>query len=142
MKRSDALAPLSRDHHAALDAALFLKRATPETAASALERFRAFYARHGERHFEIEEQLLLPALPDDDAEWAAGSERVRREHADLRARAAAAGSDDVEALRELGARLNDHVRFEEREFFPLAEARLAPGELEALGRQIARAEGL
>jgi hypothetical protein len=56
MKRSDALAPLSRDHHHALEVALRLRRATPESADDAATRFVAFWYEDGQRHFEIEEQ--------------------------------------------------------------------------------------
>jgi hemerythrin-like domain-containing protein len=138
MKRSDALAPLSREHHVALDAARLLRRASPDTAQDTLTRFRAFWAEHGERHFEIEEELLLAVLPSCDAEWA--GERIRREHEELRRRAGRAAADAPDGLRELGDLLHDHVRFEEREVFPLLEARLAPAELAALGERIARAE--
>ena len=140
MKRSAALAPLSRDHHVALATALVLRRATQETAESALARFRAYWAERGDEHFDIEEELLLPALRGDDDAWTEAADRVRREHADLRRRAREASPADVGALRELGERLHDHVRFEERELFPLAEARLSVDELEALGRRIAEAE--
>ena len=42
-------------------AALQLKRARPETAASARQAFIDFFEREGARHFRIEEELLLPA---------------------------------------------------------------------------------
>ena len=41
--------------------------------------------------------------------------------------------DDAHAL---GALLNDHVRFEERELFELLESRLDPDELDRLGQEI------
>jgi hypothetical protein len=43
MKRSDALAPLSRDHQHGLAVALQLRRATPQSAEAAREAF-AFWA--------------------------------------------------------------------------------------------------
>ena len=138
MKRSAALAPLSRDHHHALDAALRLRRADAGTLAEAVASFQAFFESRGSRHFEIEEELLLPALPASDPEWSAMCERVLAEHADLRRRGAEVA--DVEAAHALGERLNDHVRFEERELFELLEARLEPAELERLAREVERAE--
>lgn len=140
MKRSDALAPLSRDHHQALETALRLRRATADDVDAALARLNAFWTRIGRRHFEIEEELLLPAL--SGSEWDALSARVREEHEDIRRRAAALEEEaTVAAARELGERLNAHVRFEERELFTTLERRLAPDDLARLGAAVARAEG-
>ena len=139
MQRSEALAPLSRDHHQALETALRLRRATDETVDAALARLNAFWVGVGRRHFEIEEELLLPVLSDE--RWTAMAERVRAEHADIRARAAALEHEPaVEAARELGERLNAHVRFEERELFAHLEAALDATELERLGRAVEAAE--
>jgi hypothetical protein len=138
MKRSAALTPLSHDQQHSRDAALWLRRADESTAGEAIARFREFFEREGRRHFEIEEELVLPALPADDAEWGPAVERVRDDHAAIRA--AAASVDDAEGARALGHRLHDHVRFEERTLFAIVERRLAPAELERLGAAIAEAE--
>jgi hypothetical protein len=138
VKRSTALTPLSHDHQHALDAALRLRRADEATLDAAIAGFQEFFEREGRRHFAIEEELVLPALPADDPEWAAGVERVRDDHAAIRAAAGALG--DAADARALGERLNDHVRFEERTLFPLIERRLAGAELERLGAAIAVAE--
>jgi hypothetical protein len=142
VKRSDALAPLSRDHHHALDAALRLRRADEAGVDDAVAHFGSFWRDHGLAHFEIEERLILPALPANDPDWAAGIERVRREHAAVRQQAAEllAGRPEVERARALGELLNGHVRFEERHLFALLEARLGAGELTALGAAVAAAE--
>ena len=142
MKRSAALAPLSRDHHQALEAALRLRRAEDDSVAAAVARFGEFWSAAGARHFEIEEELVLPALPADDAAWAEAVARVRAEHDLIRAQATAVLGDqaDRESARELGALLNAHVRFEERTLFPLLEQGLPSTRLEALGRAIDAAE--
>jgi hemerythrin-like domain-containing protein len=69
--------------------------------------------------------------------------RVLTEHVDLRRR----GQDlehsadlDPSALRELGERLESHIRFEERELFPMIERALPDDELTGLGAAFARAE--
>lgn len=140
MQRSAALAPLSRDHHVALEVALRLRRATAGDVEAATTRFADFWAGHGERHFEIEEALILPALPPGDPEWDASVERVRDDHADIRARAAALRHDDVQAANALGERLHAHVRFEERTQFGLLEAALPEDRLVALGEAVEAAE--
>lgn len=140
MKRSAALTPLSRDHHGALDAALRLRRADDDTVDAAVAHFQDFFERKGRRHFEIEEEHLLPALREDDEQWAAGVTRVRDEHAAIRERAAQLSPGDVADARALGALLNDHVRFEERVLFVMLEERLAPDDLARLGAAVAQAE--
>ena len=137
MKRSAALVPLGHDHHQALEAALRLRRAASDDLESAVARFHEFWSQHGGRHFEIEEQLVLPAL-EGDQRWDEMADRVRREHVEIRARA-----EDLETLddaHELGRLLHDHVRFEERELFELLEARLEPDRLSRLGLDIEHAE--
>ena len=141
MKRSPELAALSRDHHQALEAALRLRRATDETLESAVGHFLEFWSRQGEQHFVIEERLVLPALPDVDAEWAEATRRVRVEHREIRAGAASlADASSVHRARAIGDLLAAHVRFEERTLFPLVEHRLSHDALAELGRALAAAE--
>ena len=141
MKRSPELAALSRDHHHALEAALRLRRATEETLEGAIGYFLDFWRRQGEQHFVIEERLVLPALPDEDAEWAEATRRVRAEHREIRAGAASvAEGPSALAAREVGELLAAHVRFEERTLFPLVEQRLSQRALADLGRALAAAE--
>jgi len=145
MQRSAALAPLSRDHQHALDAALRLRRATPETVAEAIERFEAFFESEGRKHFAIEERLLVPALDADDPEWSEPVARMLSDHRWIRAAADALAvrseiADPVGSANELGQRLNDHVRFEERVLFEILERRLAGDELDRLGRAVEAAE--
>jgi hypothetical protein len=141
VKRSEALSPLSRDHQHALYAALRLRRAHEATLRDAVEHFLRFFDEEGRRHFEIEEELVLPALPADDGDWSAGVARVREDHDAIRAAAEqlreAPSVDDAVAV---GERLGDHVRFEERTLFMVLEARLDRGALAALGEAIAAAE--
>jgi hypothetical protein len=145
MKRSAALSPLSRDHQHALDAALRLRRADDETVVEAIARFERFFDQEGRRHFTIEEQLLLPALPIEEPGWAPCVARIRDDHAAIRAAAGALAdpqpTPDPARARALGERLAAHVRFEERVAFAILERRLATPDLERLGRAIAQAEG-
>ena len=140
MKRSAALAPLSRDHQHALDVALRLRRATPDGLDAAVAAFEAFWREEGEHHFAVEEQVLLPALPEDDHAWRSACDRLLAEHADLRSRAPAlsrgAAPDRLAAAHVVGERLHDHVRFEERELFVLLEERLGEDELARIGAAI------
>jgi hemerythrin-like domain-containing protein len=145
VKRSAALTGLSRDHHQALAVALRLRRATDETAPDAVAGFQRFLADAGRDHFALEEQHVLPALPSTDAEWAPAVDRVLQDHAAIRNLADTLPAAEDPALcaraRELGELLTAHVRFEERELFELLERRLAPEELERVGRRLAGDRG-
>jgi len=135
MKRSDALAQLSRDHHHGLVVAQRLRRATPATADAAREAFLVFWADEGQGHFRAEEDLLLPALARHQPPTHDAIVRVLTDHVDVRRRAADLAADPAptcDDLRELGDRLHAHIRHEERVLFPLIEAALATEELAAL----------
>lgn len=142
MKRSAALAPLSREHHVALEVALRLRRVAGGEEAVTRAAFLEFFSPEGEGHFRVEEEILLPAiadvLPGDDADVA----RVRDEHGEIRRLAAGLARDaeaSVAELRALGKLLDEHVRHEERVLFPRIEAALDDERLAQLGADLAAA---
>ena len=139
MKRSKALRSLSRDHHKALSVALDLRRARDVGQASA--RFLEFWP-DGALHFRIEEEVLLPQWERFGTVNAEAVTRLTAEHRTLRAAAleVSAGTASLSSLRDLGAKLAAHVRFEERELFPMIEADLGEQQLETLARVVAKAE--
>lgn len=142
MKRTPELQQLSRDHHQALFASLKLRRADESTRAEAIARFLEFWRGHGERHFEIEESVLLPGFArgggDPRHELVA---RVLTEHVEIRAAARDVTPETgLSELHDLGERLAAHVRLEEDELFPLIEATLDPQALAGLGEELDRAE--
>lgn len=140
MKRSEALQPLSRDHLNALIAAKKLREA--EEAGEATRVLLDFWHGDGRHHFRVEEEVLLPQwalrAPVDRA--AVG--RMLDDHLDIRREAlrAEAGEIALEELRELGQRLDDHVRFEERQLFPAIEQALDDEGLERLAAAVLSAE--
>jgi hemerythrin-like domain-containing protein len=144
MKRTDALAPLSRDHQHGLAVALQLRRATPRSAEAAREAFASYWAAEGSRHFRIEEELLLPAFARHGPADHEAVVQVLVDHVELRRRAAdleLAETPDPEELRRLGERLERHIRHEERTLFPLVENTLPDAALGELAGEIERAEG-
>jgi hemerythrin-like domain-containing protein len=143
MKRSEELAPLSRDHHHGLVAALALRRATRTDAEAAWASFLEFWRAEGRRHFAIEEEVLLPGFARRERADHEAIVRVLVEHVDLRRRVqelSEAEAPQPAALHELGTCLQAHIRHEENTLFPLIEAALTHGELVALGAALARAE--
>jgi hypothetical protein len=139
-----SVAALSHDHHHALEAALWLRRAGAADLDAAVAHLQAFWEPRGRRHFEIEERLILPALPQTDVDWREATARVNDEHARIHAAvdglATGAGGAAREAAHGLGQPLHDHVRFEERHLFGPLEARLAERDLARLGEAVERAE--
>ena len=133
MKRHTALARLSREHHSAL---VLAKRALRASAGEldAMNHFvdevERVFACDLEPHFHLEEELLLPALIR--AGQFKAVEQTLAEHAELRSLASQPGIKQPEILRRFGNALVEHVRFEERELFPLAESALDEDTLESI----------
>ncbi len=135
MRRDLRLQPLSKDHHHAL---VLARRAT--AAASAPPDVQAATWREVVRrfeselapHFRIEERHLLPAL--ERAGCGALVARTRAEHAKLRHIVSDDGPGLGQRLARFGALLHDHVRFEERELFEVAQQHLHASALDAVAR--------
>jgi hemerythrin-like domain-containing protein len=137
MKRSPELAPLSRDHHVALEHAVRLRRACEDDVAAIVCGFLAFLMGPGRAHFAQEEALLAPAVPSARAELA---RRMLAEHREILRRAEGLGHDPgVTDARRLGELLSRHVRFEERELFPMLEAQLPAERMRDIARALSRA---
>lgn len=144
MQRDPALVSLSHDHHQALFVAQKLRRADAAGADEARAAFRDYWSTHGARHFEVEEQVLLPAFAEVADPHQPLVAQVLCDHVELRRRGRevlAAAEPDVEALQELGRRLAEHVRVEERDLFPLIEDALSQERLVHLAEELERAEG-
>ena len=133
MKRIAALRDLSDDHHGALVVARRCVQSASSGDAARAEavwrEVRADFARQLEPHFEIEERLLLPALEAIGEQ--ARADRIREDHASLRALARLASPSPAQ-LERFGRALEAHVRFEERDVFEVAQARLPAAALGAI----------
>lgn len=142
MRRHEALADLSRDHQHALACALVLRRATATDAATAAERFLEFWRTEGRRHFQVEEEVLLPGYATYADPASPEVARVLVEHVALRRDAEHVSRGEVDAgfLNGLGERLEAHVRHEERVLFPMIEEALPDEELRALATRVTAAE--
>jgi DUF438 domain-containing protein len=143
MKRSEALAILSRDHHQALVVAQKLIRADADTATAARTRFLDFWSPAGRHHFRLEEELLLPAYAAYGDPYHPVVLRVLGDHVAIRAQAdrlAAQPDTAVQTLHEFGTKFAAHVRLEERELFPLIEDAMPAGELLSLAHTLEQAE--
>ncbi|MDQ2621841.1 MAG: hemerythrin domain-containing protein [Actinomycetota bacterium] len=142
MKRSEALKPLSREHHHALFVSKEVRDADESGAEEARSAFLEFWRTEGALHFRIEEEVLLPgsglAGPDQDEEVA----RMLADHLEIRRRfrRVEAGETDLDEMKDLAGILRDHVRFEERELFPRIEREMDDDALLLLADRIEAAE--
>lgn len=151
MKRHPDLREFSDDHHQGLVNALRLKRAASGGAADRVDAARAFleFWREETRvHFRKEEEVLLPVL----ARYGEGFDQqpiaeMLLQHAGIRGLVMQLGDEadgrDVrpETLRDLGERLEAHIRLEERVVFPLIEGSLSEDALKEVTFRL-RASGV
>ncbi len=157
MKRHPGLMGLSEDHHGGLVQARWLRQAagleaprrgTAVSPEQATQAFLEFWRAELNRHLEVEEQLLLPARSRYAPEDHPLAVRMLLEHVRLRrlvldlGRRVLAGTAHLSLMGELGRELEAHIRFEERELFPLIESEMpeeALSELVELTRSAERA---
>lgn len=140
VQRHVGLQGLSRDHHHALVLARLLRTSLAPVGGSADEgggdlqsRVRAEWTSHLAPHFAVEERELLPLCHGVGAELSEQAATIRNDHLALRSMlaglTAASTPDDAAALAD---RLEAHVRFEERVWFPALQAALDEETLAAL----------
>lgn len=131
MKRAPALVPLSREHHEAL--VLARRACEPERPQATPETLRVHLLRRWDEqfapHFAREETHLLPAL-EAAGEGGAAREALRQ-HGAVRDAVARLRAGDLGALPTWGDAMREHVKWEERQLFPLAERTLDLTSLEA-----------
>lgn len=145
MIRHEAIAQLSRDHHQALLQAMACKRADDATAAEVAATFVEFFDSEARHHFEVEEQVLIPhyvAYLGIEAAIEPVVVQVVREHVEIRSlvERLRAGETDTAFVREVGQRLDAHVRLEERQLFVKIQENLSDDQLTELARVVNAAE--
>jgi hypothetical protein len=117
LTRHPALQPFSRDHHAGLVRAQQLLRAARGSAddrRAALASFLDAWDGDIQAHFDDEDRILGSLLGDDQRHHLAAQHREIRS---LVQHARGLGKQDdpgEEWLSDLGQKLNDHIRWEER----------------------------
>lgn len=140
LQRDPRLRALSSDHHQALvHARQALRVSSSHDAAACAEewpRMLQWFAVETAPHFAIEEEFLLPALEAvGEPELAA---RTRREHAVLRSLIGDVAQPLEERMAQFGTMLRNHVRFEERELFPVIQEKVSDEVLDAVAHACRR----
>ena len=128
MKRHEAIAPLSRDHHATLILAQLMKKNAPlyngmpdnakDKVGYAIEQFET----HISKHFQLEE-TMLGKVKHIHPSIKILAEEIEAEHRVLSRlfQSLADTNDPVITMNELAVKLEDHIRKEERVLFPLLQ---------------------
>jgi hemerythrin-like domain-containing protein len=147
MKRHPSLRQFSDDHHQGLVNARRLRRAASGeeggSSADTARVFLEFWQRDTSLHFRKEEEVLLPVLTRYGGDL---RERpilqMLTQHASIRGLAMKL-SDELkqdkireDTLRNLGERLEAHIRLEERQVFPFIEETLPEHALQEVASRL------
>ena len=135
IKRSEQLAPLSREHHEGLllswKVRQGLKKGIDAKRIGAYVQW--FREAHLRQHFALEEQVLASRLPQENALVM----RMFDEHQEIEALLQINENiADPGLLEQIAQALDDHIRFEERELFPYAEAALSGETLDEIQKAL------
>jgi hemerythrin-like domain-containing protein len=139
IKRSEELQPLSRQHHNGLLFCLLLQKGINKQADLEVmkEFIQSFWYKDLHHHFNLEESYLIP-LTKQYANLQSGLERMVNEHYELK-NIINENSLNIsyESIEELRRNLDAHIRFEERELFPLIEETISDQQRTAIGTVLA-----
>jgi iron-sulfur cluster repair protein YtfE (RIC family) len=137
-RRHPSLIPISHDHHLGLMAAQRLKQGRTAYADTADigESISELWSRELADHFRVEEEVVFAGNYSEPV--AAMIARVLREHREIRSMIEQGenGAWDEATARKLGALLEEHIRFEERQLFPAIQEELGAEALERLGNGV------
>jgi len=135
MKRNQNLVPFSHDHHQGLLFALRIKKGVANRSSPnvLVEFIKDFWYNHLASHFDEEDRLLLPHKDIGQSVWM----KFMDDHKDIRALISIIESSDEKNVlnfaTQLANKIEAHIRFEERKFFPFIEERLSSSQLEVIG---------
>jgi hemerythrin-like domain-containing protein len=99
----------------------------------------AFFERHLRQHFRIEEEIVFPAAHGIGSEAETLVAQLLDEHrqmVDLVEQLAANPQVTAAELAAFGQLLNDHIRLEDRQLFPLMEAQMSADALLDLQQRV------
>lgn len=125
MKRHNSLIPLSQDHHHGLMLAQLIKRGAPEYKGlpSDIEG-KVKYAKESwenelRTHFSNEENILFPSVKGKNIEINELIDDLLTEHREIEKKITEleVNNESEEKLHDLGEKLENHIRKEERILF-------------------------
>ncbi len=144
MKRHSSLAILSREHHDALILAQLLKKgaAAYKGLPTDLDGKAAYagriYKDKLKTHFEEEEQVVIRKIKGTNADLDKMAGEITEEHKELRSSFEAIKNtkDLAPYLDKLGHALEQHIRKEERNFFPLIQELCSEQQLTEIEKEL------
>ncbi len=147
MKRHKALIPLSKEHHEGLLLAVRLQQ-----GPKALQQLWShdpfwqadyvvkFFEEYLDEHFDAEEQFVFPLFSQHIKDHQDVVQKLKIEHDEMRSYFEFFKQPDEKKLEcnltGFGKLLEEHIRCEERELFPLVEQHLPESILETLNQQL------
>lgn len=136
MKRIEQLQPLSREHHQGLVISRHAKECANdvEEIAKHWTALTEYVNQNMSNHFKVEDDLILAKLAAYEAEHPEVAEvmaEIEAHHSKLY-ELVNTPSLSASHVQEFAALLYDHIRYEECELFPLAQALLSEQELQAI----------
>lgn len=135
IKRSEELQPLSRQHHNGLLFCLLLHKGLKKNAdLGVMQQFiEWFWYKDLQPHFELEERFLVP-LQQEYYLLDPALRRMVDEHYELKNIINEISLNaSLQSIEELRAKLEAHIRYEERELFPSIEETISPQQRHAIG---------
>nr|WP_315030158.1 hemerythrin domain-containing protein [uncultured Chryseobacterium sp.] len=133
MKRNENIVLLSRDHHFGLLCSWKIRQGLrKEVEAERIKKYILyFWKNHLEEHFREEEQILFPYLEDEF------TSRIQSEHGQLKAVVSQIeNSEELNLFSDFAGLLEQHIRFEERDWFPHLEENLNNTSLDQIGKEL------
>ncbi|CAI8896694.1 hemerythrin domain-containing protein [Chryseobacterium sp. IT-36CA2] len=133
MKRNKNIILLSRDHHFGLLCSWKIRQGLKkEIETDRIKKYILhFWHNYLEEHFREEEQILCAHLEDEY------TERIRSEHIQIKVLASQIEhSEDTRLLSDFADLLEQHIRFEERDWFPHLEEKLNNAVLNWIGKEL------
>ena len=144
IKRHKGLTPLSRDHHQGLILAQLIRKDAPQykdlpkTISDKVKYTLSFYKDELVKHFKNEEDILYPAVKNNNNEIDSLFEEIISEHKKIKQLVVQLESveNKSDILNELGIMLESHIRKEERVLFDKIQNILTDKELMQLEEKL------
>lgn len=133
MKRNENIVLLSRDHHSGLLCSWKIRQGlNKEIEFNRIKKYILyFFEHHLEDHFKEEEEILCRHLEDEY------TERIRSEHHQIKILISQIEtSEEPHLFSEFADLLEQHIRFEERNWFPHLEEKLSSLILNKIGKEL------
>ena len=134
IRRSEALQPLSRQHHNGLMFCLLLGKGVARKAPwEIMKDFCMYFLQEDLSGHFLKEEVHLTALPLFYPVLAAGIDKMKADHLQIKALFEVIQQQPAyELFEQLSAIVEKHIRFEERELFNLIDSTLSQDGLQQL----------